>query len=424
MTQTADVFASRRARVLEQLAPDSVMLLAAHPELLIGRDMHLRYVADPEIYYLTGFTEPDAVVLLDPASTTPFTMFVRARDPDRELWDGPRAGVDGARERLGVDAAYPLTELPERLPSMLSRANTIYARHFNQPQLDGIVQQAFVTGRNARARTGRGPHILRDPGDILDDMRVIKDEHELALMRTAARISAEAFLETLPRIKPGMYEHEVEALLEYGFRSRGAGGPAFTTITATGRNACVLHYVDNSALLEAGQTLLLDAGARYRMYCADISRTVPVSGRFTAQQRALYDVVHAAHQAALAAIRPGAPVSDVHKRARETLADGLIHEKLLAPAQRDDDEALKPFFPHRTSHWLGLDVHDVGAYAREDGDVKLQPGMVLTIEPGLYLPDRGIGIRIEDDVLVTAEGHEVLTARLPSTADQIESLLS
>src|SRR5688572_2774571 len=401
-----DVFAMRRARVLEQLGPDAVMVLAAAPEILIGRDTHLRYVVDAELYYLTGYTEPDAVLVLDPASDTPFTMFVRPRDADHELWHGRRGGLEGAQERFGAQSAFPIGELGERLPRLLSKADTVYARFGSRPQLDGILQQILANGRAARARTGHGPHSLREPGDILDPMRLVKDDGEIALIREAARISAEAFLETLARVRPGLRESEIDALLEYGFRVRGASGPAFTTITATGGNATVLHYVENNATLSAGDLLLIDAGARYQMYCADISRTVPVSGRFTERQRELYDVVLAAHDAALACCQPGAPVDGIHAAARQALARGLVSAGLLRESQLEDETAIKALFPHRTSHWLGLDVHDVGAYAHADEPVLLHPGMVLTIEPGLYLPADNLGIRIENDILITASGYE------------------
>lgn len=419
----ADVFAQRRDRVLQQLAPDGVLLLCAAPELFIGRDTHLRYAVDAELYYLTGYTEPEAVLLLDPSSDAPFTMFVRARDAERELWHGRRGGIEAAREIFAAQAAHPISALPELLPKLLARADTVYARPSGRAEVDAVVQGLFASGRNARARSGRGPHILREPGDILDELRLIKDEHELALLRDAARITAEAFLETLPQVRAGMRESEVEALLEYGFRRRGASGPAFTTIAAGGTNATVLHYVDNTARLDAGDLLLLDAGARYQMYCADISRTVPVSGRFTPPQRVLYDVVRAAHDAAIDAARPGAPFDALHHAAREVLVAGLAAEGLLTEAQREEENALKQFYPHRTAHWLGLEVHDVGPYVRADGPLLLQPGMVLTIEPGLYLPDRNLGVRIEDDVLITTNGAEVLTGILPVTAAEIEALL-
>jgi Xaa-Pro aminopeptidase len=419
-----DIFAQRRQHVLRQLANGGVLVLAAAPELLIGRDTHLRYVVDAELYYLTGYTEPDAVLVLDPASEAPFTMFVRPRDPEHELWHGQRGGVEAAQERFGAHAAFPAAELGERLPKLLSKAETVYARLGSRSQLDGILQLALTTGRNARARTGRGPHLLREPGDILDEMRLIKDDVEIGLLREAARISAESFLETLPRVCPGMREAEIDAQLEYGFRVRGASGPAFTTITAAGGNATVLHYVANSAQLAAGDLLLIDAGARYEMYCADISRTVPVSGRYSPPQRQLYDIVLSAHDDALAACQPGAPVDGIHAAARAALVNGLIEAGLMRESERDDDAAVRAIFPHRTSHWLGLEVHDVGAYAHADEAMLLQPGMVLTIEPGVYLPAQNLGIRIENDVLITPTGHEVLTERLPTRADQIEQLMS
>ena len=422
MTQM-DVYAQRRERVLEQLAPGGALLLCAAPELLIGRDSHLRYVVDAELFYLTGYTEPEAVLLLDPNGDAPFMMFVRARDAERELWQGRRGGVEAAREIFAADEAHPVAELPELLPRLLARTDTVYARPSGRPEIDGIVQQLFASGRAARARTGRGPHILREPGDILDEMRLVKDEHELPLIREAARITAESFLATLPQISAGLHESDVEALLEFGFRRRGASGPAFTTIAASGLNATILHYVDNTARLEAGELLLLDAGARYQMYCGDVSRTVPVSGRFSEEQRAWHDVVLAAHDAAIAAAQPGQPFDAVHHAAREVLVSALADEQLLTDAQREDENAIKQFYPHRTSHWLGLEVHDVGPYARADGPVLLQPGMVLTIEPGLYLPDRNLGVRIEDDVLITANGPEVLTGILPAAASDIEALL-
>lgn len=419
-----DTFSLRRQRILEQLSPDGIMVLAAAPELLIGRDTHLRYVVDAELFYLTGYTEPDAVLVLDPQSDHPFTMFVRPRDPEHELWHGQRAGVEGARERFAAEAVFPIAELADRLPKMLTRSDTVYARLGSRPELDAILQRTLAAGRNLRARSGVGPHILREPGDLLDEMRLIKDAAEIALLREAARISAESFAETLPRIRSGMREAEVEAFLELGFRVRGGSGPAFTTITAAGRNATVLHYVDNSALLEPNDLLLIDAGARYQMYCADISRTVPVSGRFTTEQRELYDVVLSAHDAALAACMPGAPVAGMHEAARAALVEGLIAAGLLDESSRADDGALKTIFPHRTSHWLGLEVHDVGPYARAGQTMVLQAGMVLTIEPGLYFPQRGLGIRIENDVLITPQGHELLTAQLPSHAGAIETLMS
>ena len=400
-----DVYARRRAQVLKQLGPDAALVIAAAPELVVGRDTHLRYVVDAELYYLTGYTEPDAVLVLDPNAESPFTMFVRDRDPERELWMGKRAGIAGAQEQFCAQKAYPIAELAQHLPKQLAKANTVYARASARPEVDAITQQLFEHGRAARARTGRGTHVLRDPGDILDEMRLIKDTHEIDLVREATRISAEAFAATMQHVRPDAGEWEIEAAIEFEFRSRGASGPAFPTIAASGINATVLHYIDNSTRLESGDMLLLDAGARHQMYCGDITRTVPVDGEFTSRQREVYDVVLAAHDAAIDAVAPGRPVEGIHEAATTVLQDGMKRLGL--------DGELKKYFPHKTSHWLGLDVHDVGPYVREGEKLMLQPGMVLTIEPGLYLPDEAIGIRIEDDVLVTAQGREILTAGAP-----------
>jgi Xaa-Pro aminopeptidase len=413
-----DVFAARRRRVLEMLGDTGALVLAASPELIVGRDTELRYVVDAELFYLTGYTEPEAVLVLNPASADePFTMFVRPRDPARELWTGARGGIEAAREHFGASAAYPIHELSQRLPPLLATSDVVFARlGAGRPELDGILQRVLADARSKRPRTGRAPHTLTDPGEILDGMRLLKDETELTLIREATRITSEAFIETLARVRSGVGEWEIEASIEHGFRSRGASGPAFPTIAATGANATVLHYIANNAAARDGDLLLLDAGARYHMYCGDITRTVPVSGTFTTEQRDLYDIVRAAGEAAIAATRPGAIVDAPHAEVQRVLAEGLIGLGILdgtVESVIQDEQGLKRFYPHRTSHWLGLDVHDVGAYATRAGPVTLEPNMVLTIEPGLYLPEKGIGIRIEDDVVVTKDGCEVLTSAVP-----------
>ncbi|HEY8469749.1 MAG TPA: aminopeptidase P N-terminal domain-containing protein [Longimicrobiales bacterium] len=437
--QVADValHAARRARVLQALGTDAVMVLTAAPEPRIGRDVELRYQPDPDLYYLTGYPEPDAVAVLAPARTeAPFTLFVRPRDPEAELWTGPRGGPDAAKDLFGADEAYPIGELADRLPPILAAADTIYFRlGTGRDDVEALVRKSIIQARRGRQREGRGPRTLVDPGAILDDMRLIKDEHEIALLREAARISAEAFREAARLIRPGAGEWEIEAALEAGFRSRGAMGPAFPTIVGAGANATVLHYTDNAAPLQAGQLVLLDAGARYRMYCGDISRTFPVSGTFTAAQRDVYDAVLAARDAAIALVRPGNTIEQVHDAALRTALAALIDLGVLRGTVDElveKKEEYHPFLPHRTSHWLGLDVHDVGDYRTAGEPRRLEPGMVLTVEPGIYLPGthdavptalRGSGIRIEDDVLVTPSGHEVLTAALPTAALEVETLL-
>lgn len=424
----SDVFAQRRATVLERLGETGALVLAAAPELIVGRDTELRYVVDAELFYLTGYTEPEAILVLNPSNqAAPFTMFVRPRHAERELWTGRRGGVEAARERFGADVALPIAELSEELPPLLASIDTVYARlGAGRPELDGLIQRTLAVARSSRPRTGRGPHTLSDPGELLDPMRLIKLEDELAALREAARISCDAYIDTLTQVRPEIGEWQVEAAVEHGFRARGAAGPAFPTIAAAGANATVLHYVENCATMHAGDLLLLDAGARYDMYCADITRTVPVTGKFTAEQRDLYDIVLAAHDAAIFESRPGATVDAVHAAARRVLAEGLIGLGLLTgsvDAALEDEQGLRRFYPHRTSHWLGLDVHDVGAYATRAGAVALVPGMVMTIEPGLYMADRGIGIRIEDDVVITNDGCEVMTARVPTSAAELESLM-
>jgi len=436
-TPSADNFAARRARVLERLGPDGALLLAAGPELRIGHDGELRYLPSAELYYLTGYTEPEAVLVLCPSAEQPFTLFVRPRDPAREQWSGGRGGVEAARERFGADAAFDVAELATRLPRLVAKALTLFAPlDSGRAGVDEAVRTAMTDGRRQRARSGRGASALGDPHALLGPLRVRKDEPELALMREAARISVESFRDAARMIARAAGEWEVEAALEHGFRRRGAMGPAFASIVAGGANATVLHYVANDAPLQRDSLLLLDAGARHDMYCADISRTFPVSGTFTPQQRAVYDVVLAAHAAACSAVGPGRRADELEHAAQRILVEGMKELKLLRGGVDElmEQRAWRRYYPHRTSHWLGLDVHDPADYVDAAGRaVALEPGMVLTIEPGLYVPAadedapaalRGIGIRLEDDLLVTEHGFEVLTAGLPLAAADVEALLA
>lgn len=428
----------RRRRVLERLGDDAALIVAAGPELRAGADGEVKYVPDANVYWLTGYAEPEMVLVLCPSNPEgPFVMFVRPRDAELERWTGPRGGVEAARERYGADAAWPIAEIGPRLARQLADVSTLYARlEAGRPTLDALVIGLLRAGRRSRPRRGRGPRALIDQGTLLDGLRRVKDEHEIALMRRAAEVTVETFRDAARRIHPGAGEWEVEAALDGGFRTRGASGPAFPTIVAGGANATTLHYVANAEPLRAGDLVLLDAGARLDMYCADISRTFPVSGRFTPGQRRLYDVVLAAHDRAIDAVAPGRTVGDVHMAALRTLIDGLRDLGCLAgetDALVKEPDAWKDLYPHRTSHWLGLDVHDVGDYVEDGQETVLAPGMVLTIEPGLYLaPDadacpaelRGTGVRIEDDVLVTVDGRDVLTGALPADADGVSGLMS
>ncbi len=400
-----------------------------------SRDTEHRYRPDSELFYLTGCTEPGVVALLRGGETGErFVLFVPGRDPKAELWSGPRLGPEEAGARFGADAVYPSEELGKRLADLLSGARRIFFRLGADARLEGLVVGALQHARSRGARKGTGPREVTDPGEILDELRLRKDPEEIALIRRAATLTAAAFGEVLPGIIPGMGEWEVESLLESAFRRAGATGPAFPTIVGSGANACVLHYSANASPLESGALVLLDGGAEVELYAGDVTRTVPASGRFTPEQRAAYQVVLSAREAALRAIRPGAPVAGVHEAAVRELTLGLVELGVLSGSVEElvRERAFEPFFPHQTSHWLGLDVHDPGDYARAGESRPLEPGMVLTVEPGLYfgssngslpVPLRGVGIRVEDDILVTGAGWESLTAALPVAADELEAIM-
>lgn len=426
------VFAGRRERVLAALGAEGALVLAAAPELFVGADTDVRYVPSADLYYLTGYTEPGAVLVLCPSADEPFTMFVRPRDPDSELWTGARGGIEAAREVFGADAAHPLSDLMEKLPRLLAGASRVFAAlESGRADVDAALRAALVHARRARPRSGRGVHTITDPHVLLAPMRLRKDATEIAAMRAAADITVQAFDETARGLHAMQHEHEVEAAVEYGFRRRRAT-VAFPTIAAGGRNATVLHYTASMAPLRDGDLLLLDAGARADMYCADITRTFPLGGEFTPEQRAVYDVVLAAHHAVIARIAPGRSAAELDEVALRTLVQGMVDLRLLAGSIDEliEKREYRRYFPHRVSHWLGLDVHDAGDYQVGSGPVKLEAGMVLTVEPGLYIVGddmagalHGVGIRLEDDVLVTPTGSDVLTRALPIAAEEVEVLV-
>ena len=429
-------YLSRRERLLEEIG-GGVAVFCASPTLIKSRDTELRYRPTSELFYLTGFDEPETVAVLtphDPAHR--LTLFVRPRDPDREVWDGPRAGVEGARERFGADAAYTLDQLDTRLRELLEPADAVWYAMGSHDEMDWRIIRLAKHWRQSRPRSGKGPWDVRDPGRVLDRMRLIKDEHEIAQIRRACRLSARGHAAAMRAARPGVGEWALEATLDATFRAAGPDcGVAFATIVGSAANATTLHYVSNTRATEDGELILVDAGAEAGYYCGDITRTFPVSGRFTPAQRAVYDVVLAAEEAAIAAVRPGAPFTDIHEAARRVLVEGMVTLGLLEGSVDEliEKEAFRRFFMHQTSHYLGLDVHDVGPYRDAGGEpARLEPGMVLTIEPGLYIPAsaedvppelRGIGIRIEDDVLVTEDGREVLTRDVPVAADEVEALV-
>jgi len=429
---SAGLFRRRRERVLRELG-NGAMLLPAAPLQFRAGDSEMRYRPDSELFYLTGFTEPGAVLLLRGfADEAREILFVRPRDPTAELWSGPRLGPEGAREWAGVDETRPISELEGGLPGLLRGADRVFFRLGLHSAIESRVVDALREARLRGTKTGTGPRAVVDPGGILDEMRLRKEPEEIAVMREAAAISVAGFRTALSRVGPGVGEWEVEAAMEAEFRRRGALGPSFATIVGSGSNACVLHYIENSHRMQEGELVLIDAGAEYRMYSGDITRTVPVAGRFTPEQRALHDVVDEARRDAIAGVAPGVGTAEIHLRSVTTIVRGLRDLGVLSGSVESlvEEGAHERWFPHRTSHWLGLNTHDVGDYAHQGQPRPLEEGMVLTIEPGLYFaaaeesPFRGIGIRIEDDVLVTATGAEVLTGALPAGADGVEALMA
>ena len=426
------VYTQRRAR-LAQLMQHGVAVVPTAPERLRNRDAHHPYRYDSYFYYLTGFPEPEAVLVLVAGAQGKSILFCRERDAEREIWDGFRYGSEQAREKFGFDAAYPIAELDVLMPQLLADQPQLYCHLGDDPRWDERVL-GWLNAVRAQVRGGiTAPAEIHDVRVLVDGMRLIKDAHELAAMRRAALISTGAHRRAMRTVKPGRCEYEIEAELLHEFRRLGAQAPAYMPIVAGGANACVLHYVRNDALLKAGDLLLIDAGCEVDGYASDVTRTIPVSGVFGTVQRDVYQMVLAAQTAAIAAVRPGATWNVPHDTAVRVLAQGLIDFGLCQGSVDKVIEAgdYKRFYMHRTGHWLGLDVHDAGAYKYDQLWRALEPGMVLTVEPGCYIrPGDGvpphfadIGIRIEDDILVTSSGNEVLTQAAPTKVADIEALM-
>ena len=432
---TATEFTRRRRQLMRMAGEDAILVLPAAPERVRSHDTHYPYRQDSDFWYLSGFPEPEAVLVLVPGRRHgEALLFCRERDAEREAWDGPRAGQEGAVETFGMDDAYPIDDLDEILPGLLEGRSRVYY-HFGRDAEFDLKLIGWVNRVRAQARQGaQPPHEFLELGHLLHELRLFKSKDELKLMQRAADISVRAHVAAMRAAKPGVREYELQADIEREFRA-GDAWPAYNSIVGAGANACVLHYRANTAAAKEGDLVLVDAGAEFRGYAADITRTFPVNGRFTREQRALHDLVCAAQAAALARAKPGAPYEAGHDAAVQALTEGLLKLGLLKGRLEKNlaEGHYKRFYRHKTGHWLGLDVHDVGDY-RIDGESRLlEPGMVFTVEPGLYVaPDdatvdakwRGIGIRVEDDVVVTADGHRVLTDALARSADEIEELMA
>lgn len=428
-------FVRRRRQLMKLAGEDAILILPAAAERIRNRDSTYPFRQDSDFWYLSGFNEPEAVLVLVPGrSHGEALLFCRDRDPEREAWDGPRAGPEGAVEAFGFDDAYPITDIDDILPGLIEGRSRVFY-HFGRDVEFDLKLIGWVNRVRAQIRNGaESPHEFMDLGHPLHDLRLFKSPAEIRLMRHSAAIAAEAHVRAIQATRPGLFEYSIEAELLHSFRRHNAV-PSYESIVGGGANACVLHYRANSAALKAGDLLLIDAGAEYQGYASDITRTFPISGSYSREQRALYDLVLSAQAAAIAAVRPGNSWIAPHEAAVSVLTEGLLSLGLLRGTLKAclADESYKRFYMHKTGHWLGLDVHDVGEY-RIGGDFRLlEPGMVLTIEPGLYIAPgskgvpakwQGIGIRIEDDVLVTAGGHEVLTTAAPKDAEAIEALMA
>ena len=427
--ETVSIYASRRRRLTEATGA-GVAVVPTAAERVRNRDSHYPYRFDSHFYYLTGFPEPEAVLVLAGGRSI---LFCRERNEEREIWDGFRYGPEAARERFGFDEAVSIAKLDEEMPRLLEDQPALYYPMGADSGWDARAI-GWLNAVRAKVRSGvAAPERLQDVRAIIDDMRLHKDVHELGVMRRAARIAAAAHRRAMQRTRPGRAEYEIEAELLYEFRRNGAQFPAYSPIVAGGANACILHYVANDAMVRDGDLLLIDAGCELDGYASDITRTFPVSGRFTAAQREVYEIVLGAQRAALETVRAGRAWNEPHDAAVRVLAQGMIDLKLL-PGSLDEaleTESYKRFYMHRTGHWLGLDVHDAGDYKRAGEWRTLACGMVLTVEPGLYIraaddvPQalRNIGVRIEDDVHVTESGYEVLTAEATKSVDDIEALM-
>ncbi|HUQ74328.1 MAG TPA: aminopeptidase P N-terminal domain-containing protein [Burkholderiales bacterium] len=426
------LYAARRKR-LATLMGEGVALVATAPERVRNRDSHFPYRFDSYFYYLTGFIEPEAVLLLIAGATPKSILFCRSRDPEREVWDGFRYGPEAARELFGFDEAHPIGELDDTVAKLLEDQPALHYPVGAEADWDTRVMRWLNVVR-ARSRAGvAAPQRLHDVRGLLDEMRLVKDAHEVGVMRRAARIAAAAHRRAMQASLPGRMEYEIEAELLHEFRRNGAQFPAYSPIVASGANACVLHYVANDAPLRKGDVLLIDAGCELDGYASDITRTFPVDGQFSGAQRAVYELVLAAQAAAIATVRSGAGWNEPHDAAVRVLAQGMLDLKLLSGSLDEalEKETYKRFYMHRTGHWLGLDVHDAGEYKRGGEWRRLAPGMALTVEPGLYIraaddvPEalRDIGVRIEDDVVVTEGGCEVITAEAPKRVEDIEALM-
>ena len=430
-------YQQRREQLMAKVGNGTAIFHSA-PMAVMHNDVEYVYRQDSDFYYFTGFNEPEAVAVFAPHHEEHrFILFVQPKDPKKETWSGYRCGVEAAKELYGADEAYPIAELGEKLPQYLTKADLIYYRFGRDREMNNRILSLWQRLMMQYQKKGTVPTAIADTRTLTFAMRVVKSPAEIELMRQATKISAQAHLRAREFARPGVYEYQVEAEIEHTFRLAGAKGVAYPSIVASGANACVLHYIENDCQIKDGDLLLIDAGCSYHYYNGDITRTFPVNGKFTPEQKTLYELVLEAQLQAISQVKPGNTYNAFHDTAVSVLVDGLLELGLLKGDKEEiiKEEKYKPFYMHRTGHWLGLDVHDAGLYKHnEETWHTLQPGHILTVEPGIYIspqikpvegqpevPDcwKGIGIRIEDDVLVTEDGNDILTADVPKSVAEL-----
>jgi Xaa-Pro aminopeptidase len=425
---------SQLGEFMRRMQPRSIAIIPAAREATRSNDTNYRFRQDSDFFYLTGFEEPEAIAVIKPGEKHEYVLFVRPRDPEREIWDGRRAGVEGAKSEFGAQEALPIDEFDEKLSEILNDAEILYYRLGVNRELDDKIIREIARMRSLNRKPIHPPETIIDPATIVHELRVIKSPEELEIMQKAADIAAEAHCEAMKAVRPGMREYEVEALIEQIFRRHGAAAPAYTSIVGAGANATVLHYINNDGELRDGELLLVDAGAEYKGYASDITRTFPINGRYSKAQREIYDLVLKAQMSCVDMVRPGVTHEQLKQHSIEVLTEGMVELGLLqgTPVQLIKDKTYEKFYMHGLGHMLGIDVHDVGRYYFGKESRALEPGVVMTVEPGIYVaPDTkdvpeqylGIGVRIEDDVLCTNNGPRVLTSKVPKQAEEIEALM-
>ena len=430
------MYKQNREAFIEKMGRGGVAIFASTPPAIWNHDTEYNYRPDPNFYYLTGFEEPESICVIAPDHPKhQYILFVRPKDKQAEIWNGKRVGVKSARKHYGADKAYPIEKFSKKIGKYLQGAERLYYTLGSNADVDGEILARFTQSVKSRIRSGKGFDTLVDPSPILSELRLIKNGTELQRTRLATEITVAGHVAAMKAVRPGLYEYELEALVESTFRMNGANGVAFPTIVASGGNATTLHYTTNDCRIEDETLVLIDAGAEYGHYSGDVTRTFPANGTFTEAQREIYQIVLDAHTAIIDAIRPGVSIDEPHQKSIELLTEGMLSLGLLKGKAKKliKKEAYRQFYMYRIGHMLGLDVHDVNCVHDSNGDFKtFQPGMVMTIEPGLYVADDtkdvppaylGIGVRIEDDILITENGCEVLTDGVPKEIAEVEALV-